>query len=216
MLQKNINNSQIAYEYIRDAIFNGDMKPGTSMTEKWLAEHLQMSRTPVREAMIRLQIEGLITVIHNRAIVTNISPVDIQEVFQLRLLLEPPAAAICAAGCNRKLFAEIRQVTEGLLRGKNYKYSAEIHDLHRVVIESTKNRRWIAFSEHLRNQVIRILNASGNIAGRITLSLKEHLLIIDAIVAGNAKMAEKYMRSHIESNMRSMLDATHFHIIFKE
>lgn len=215
-LKKNIHNSQVAYEYIRDAIIQGDVRPGASLTEKWLGEHLHMSRTPIREAMIRVQFEGLITFINNRAIVTNISPVDIHEIFQLRILLEPHAAAICARGTEKEIWIEIRQITEGLMKKKIQRFSTDIHDLHKIIIESTKNKRWITISNYLRNQIIRLLNASGKVPGRITRSLDEHLLIIDAIIAGDHLMAEKHMRSHIESNMNDMLDAVNFRFIFKE
>ena len=215
-LKKTANNAQIAYGYIRDAIFTGEIKPGSAVTEKWLGEHLQMSRTPVREAMIRLQYEGLITVINNRAIVTTISPVDIQEIFQLRLLIEPQAAAICVQRIEKEKMTEIRRFTEGLLKTKSQAYSSDIHDLHRVIIEATKNKRWITVSDYLRNQIIRLLTASENIPGRIARSLEEHLLIIDAIIAGDPLMAESRMRGHIESNMNDMLDTTNFHFIFKE
>lgn len=215
-VKKIVNNVQIAYKYIRDAIFSGEIKPGSSVTEKWLGEYLNMSRTPVREAMIRLQYEGLLTVINNRATVTTISPVDIQEIFQLRLLLEPQAASICVHRIEKEKMMEIRRFTGGLLERKSQTYSSDIHDLHKVIIESTKNKRWITVSNYLQNQIIRLLNMSEHIPGRITRSLEEHLLIIDAIIAGDSLMAESHMRSHIESNMNDMLDAANFHFIFKE
>lgn len=215
-MNKTENNVERAYKYIRDRIFTGEMKPGLSLTEKWLAEHLNMSRTPIREAMVRLQYEELLTVIRNRAIVTTISPVDIQEVFELRLLLEPRAAFLCVDRVEIEKIMEIRSFTEDWLEKRNQTYSPNIHNLHRVIIESTKNKRWIRVSNYLQNQIIRMLNASASIPDRITRSLEEHLRIIDAILAKDRSMAQTHMLNHIESNMRDMLDVANFHIFFKE
>jgi DNA-binding GntR family transcriptional regulator len=215
-LKKTTNNSQIAYEHIADAIFKGELKPGASIAEEWIGKHLNMSRTPVREAIIRLQADGLITVFNNRAMIIPITPVDMQEIFQLRLLLEPYAAAVCVDRIDREKVIELRRFTEELLQRKDPVFVINIHDLHNVIIETTKNKRLIAISKNLQGQVARLLNISGRIPGRITHSLEEHLVIIDAVLAGDRLMAEEHMRNHIQSNMNDMLDAGNFHFIFKE
>ena len=184
-MKKKINNGQVAYDYIRKAIYKADLKPGSHVTEKWLGENLNMSRTPVREAMIRLESEGLITVINNRAIVTTVSPVDIHEIFQLRLLIEPYAAAMCVNRVKKEKIMEIRKFTKKLLEQKKQTYAEDIHDLHRLIIESTGNRRLINIMNNLNNQIIRLLNPSGYIPGRVIRSLDEHLQIIDAILASD-------------------------------
>jgi len=213
-LRKKINNGQVAYDYLRNAINKADLKPGSPVTEKWLGENLNMSRTPVREAMIRLESEGLITVINNRAIVTAVSPVDIHEIFQLRLLLEPFAAAMCVNRVKKEKIMEIRKFTKKLLELQKQTYAEDIHDLHRIIIEATGNKRLINIMNNLNNQIIRLLNPSGYIPGRVMRSLGEHIQIIDAILAGDASMAEKQMRNHLESNMKDLMDAANFHYIF--
>jgi DNA-binding GntR family transcriptional regulator len=213
-LRKKINNGQVAYDYIRNAIYKAVLKPGSHVTEKWLGENLKMSRTPVREAMIRLESEGLVTVINNRTIVTTVSPVDIHEIFQLRLLLEPYAAAMCVNHVKKEKVMEIRKFTKKMLEQKKQTYIEDIHDLHRLIIEATGNKRLINIMNNLNNQIIRLLNPAGYIPGRVIRSLEEHLQIIDAILAGNPSMAEKKMRYHIESNLNDLMDAANFHYIF--
>ena len=215
-MSRSRNNGQKAYEYMRDAICKGELKPGSPVTEKWLGENLSMSRTPVREAMIRLQSEGLITVINNRAIVTNVSPVDIYEIYQLRLLLEPHAAAICIDRVDMGKLKEVRSFTEGLVAKGRETFTEDIHDLHSIILDSTGNKRLIVIMKNLHYQIIRLLNATGGIPGRIPRSLDEHLLIIDAILSGDPALAEKQMRCHLESNMKDTLDAANYHLIFKE
>lgn len=213
---KKTANNQIAYEFLTDAIFRGELKPGASITEEWIGNHLNMSRTPVREAIIRLQADGLITVVNNRAMITSVTPVDIQEIFQLRLLLEPYAAGVCIGMIDREKVIEIRRFTEELQHKEDLTFSINIHDLHSVIIEATRNRRLIAFTRNLQGQVTRLLNVSGYIPGRIARSLEEHLGIIDAILGGDRSVAENQMRNHIQSNMNDMLDASNFRFIFKE
>ncbi len=215
-MRKTSNNGQVAYDYIRNAIFKSELKPGSPVTEKWIVDNLNMSRTPVREALIRLESEGLITVINNRAIVTTISPVDIYEIFQLRLLFEPFAASVCVKRIEKEKVKEIRKITVKLLEQKKQVYTNDIHDLHRLIIDSTGNKRLIGIMNKLDNQSIRLLNPAGYIPGRINRSLEEHIEIIDAILAENPAMAEKKMRNHIESNMGDLLAATNFQYIFKD
>jgi DNA-binding GntR family transcriptional regulator len=93
-------------------------------------------------------------------------------------------------------------------------YAEDIHDLHRIIIEATGNKRLINIMNNLNNQIIRLLNPSGYIPGRVMRSLGEHIQIIDAILAGDASMAEKQMRNHLESNMKDLMDAANFHYIF--
>jgi DNA-binding GntR family transcriptional regulator len=215
-LKKKPSSNQIAYEFITDAISRGELKPGASITEEWIGSQLSMSRTPVREAIIRLQIDGFITVVNKRAMVTPISPVDIQEIFQLRLLLEPYAAAACIDLIDREQIIEIQKFTKELSQKNNVAFSINVHDLHNLIIESTRNKRLIAIVKNLQGQITRLLNASGQIPGRIAHSLEEHLVIIDAILAGNRSMAESSMRDHLQSNMNDMLDAGNFRFIFKD
>jgi GntR family transcriptional regulator, rspAB operon transcriptional repressor len=215
-LKKTTNSNQIVYEFITDAISRGKLKQGASLTEEWIGSQLNMSRTPVREAIIRLQADGFITVINNRAMITPITPVDIQEIFQLRLLLEPYAAAACIGMIDREKVLEIQNFTKELYRKNKVTFSINIHDLHNLIIESTRNKRLISIVKNLQGQVTRLLNVSGRIPDRIAHSLEEHLVIIDAILAGDRPSAEQSMRNHIQSNMNDMLDAGNFHFIFKD
>ena len=215
-LREKINSGQVAYDYLRNAIFNADLKPGSHVTEKWLGENLNISRTPVREAMIRLESEGLVTVINNRTMVTTVSPIDIHEIFQLRLLLEPYAAAMCVNQVKKEKVIEIRKFTKKMLEQKKQTYIEDIHDLHRIIIDATGNKRLINIMNNLTNQIVRLLNPSGYIPGRVIRSLAEHMQIIDAILAGDPVMAERKMRNHIESNMKDLMDAANYQYIFKE
>ncbi|MEW6334670.1 MAG: GntR family transcriptional regulator [Thermodesulfobacteriota bacterium] len=241
------NQTRIAYDFIRNAIFRGELKPGTTISEEWLGNHLNISRTPVREALIRLQADGLITVVNNRASVTPITPVDIQEIYELRLLLEPYAARVCIGLIDKGEVRRVRDFTRRLLdetvggpngRGRHVtaaeaegpdiphrgrtpgkrdeERDRHVHDIHELIIGSTRNQRLLTITRTLQGQINLLLNAAERIPGRIVQSMEEHLCLIDAILADDPVKAEEHMRTHIRTNMNDMLNPANFRFIFKE
>jgi len=216
MTRKVLNNGQFAYEYIREAICKWNLKPGAPITEKWLSDHLHMSRTPVREALIRLQSDGLIAVVSNRATVTNVSLVDINDIFQIRLVLEPHATSVCLNQIDMDKLVHLRKSTEDVLALNRQTFDENTHDLHRLIIDSTRNKRLIGFMSTLDYQIMRLLHVSAHIPGRVERSLKEHLPIIDSLLQGDPAMAAQHMREHIESNMKDCLESANFHFLFRD
>ena len=84
-------------DILRRAFFDGNIKGGQSLTEEALSKAYGVSRTPVREALIRLESEGLVTIIKNKgAFVREITPTDVAEIFQLRILMEGYGARLCS------------------------------------------------------------------------------------------------------------------------
>lgn len=211
-----VTNNQRAYELILDAIFKGELKAGAAVTEEWVGGHLNMSRTPVREALIRLQADGIITETNNRSTVTIITPVDIKEIFELRLLLEPYAASLCIGLINKDAMLEIRKHTQAFMEKPDNNDLRNPYDIHRLILESTRNRRLITISNNLQAQIRRIIVTGWRIPGRSKRSLEEHMLLTDAILEDDRVMAEMYMRQHLRSFMNDMLDPGNYHLIFRE
>jgi len=219
------SHKETAYETIRDKIINGQLKPGQSITEEWLSKALNMSRTPVREALIRLQADDLVRIINNKgAMVAEITPRDIAELFQLRVLVEPYAAKICTEfidngeleklKCNLKILQQSELSQTALEEMGTSLY--EVHDLHSLIIQSAGNRRLIKLLNTLQSQILWTLNLERRIPGRIERSLQEHLNIIEALLDGDGDRAEKCMREHLESNMADLLDVNNYKYLFKD
>jgi DNA-binding GntR family transcriptional regulator len=248
-LRKTNNHKKNVSDFITNAISRGELKPGATVTEDWLSRSLNISRTPVREALISLQAEGLIRMVNNRATVTTITPVDIQEIYEIRFLLEPYAARICVGLIDKEQVRKIRDYTRRLLqqtgsddpergtgiqglieaRTREIRESAQglvkqaddnregnIHDIHDLIIEATRNQRLATITRNLQGQIRLLLNAAERIPGRIAQSMEEHLRLIDAILDDDREMAEAHMRTHIQTNMDDMLNAANFRFIFKE
>ena len=215
-MQAKVKNSQVAYDFILNAIFKGELRAGAAVTEEWLGGHLKMSRTPVREALIRLQADGILTDANNRTTVTTITPVDIKEIFDLRLLLEPYAASLCIGLIDKDLVLKIRKHTETLLEKQEEDRSGAPYEIHELILESTRNRRLITITKNLQSQIRRVITLGWHIPGLHRRSLEEHVPILDAILKGDRAMAETHMRQHLRSVMSDMLDQEKYHFIFRE
>jgi DNA-binding GntR family transcriptional regulator len=215
-LQTKVKSSQVAYDFILKAIFKGELKAGAAVTEEWLSRHLKMSRTPAREALIRLLADGILTDVNNRATVTTITPVDIKEIFGLRLLLEPYAASLCIGLIDKDLVRKIRKHTEMLLEKSENDQSGSPYEIHELILESTRNRRLITITKNLQSQIRRVITLGWHIPGLHRRSLEEHVPILDAILNDDHAMAEAHMRQHLRNVMNDMLDQEKFRFIFRE
>ncbi len=217
------SHKEIAYEQIRDRIINGDLKPGQPVTEEQLSHALDMSRTPVREALIKLQSEELVRIVGNRgATVMEITPVDIAEIFQLRLRVEPYAAKACVEFVDRNKLLKIKEELS-MLSQSDLSITAledlgtslyEVHDLHDLIINAAGNRRLAKLLNSLQSQTLWMLNLERRIPGRIERSLREHLNIVNALLAGDGDNAERQMEKHLKSNMADLLDIKNYKYLF--
>ena len=210
------SNKEIAYNIIRDQIINGHLKPGQPITEERLGKDLDMSRTPVREALIRLQFEDLVRIIDNKgATIMEITPVYISEIFQLRVLVEPYAAKTCVEFVEKEKLKKMKRQLESIAPSDLGISLYEVHDLHHLIIQSAGNRRLTKWLSALQSQILWTLNLERKIPGRIERSIGEHLNIINALLEGNGNLAEKRMREHLESNMADLLAVENYKYLFK-
>ena len=109
-LPKNASNKLKAYTLIKEAIINRRYAPGQFLSENELAEDLEISRTPIREALQTLEVEGFLSLVPNRgAQVASISSKDVEEIFELRMLCEQLAAAKLVANNNPIYMSQMRK-----------------------------------------------------------------------------------------------------------
>jgi DNA-binding GntR family transcriptional regulator len=140
-LRKTNNHKKNVSDFLTKAIYRGELKPGATVTEDWLSRNLNISRTPVREALISLQAEGLIQMVNNRATVTTISPVDIQEIYEIRFLLEPYAARVCIGLIDKEQVRKIRDYTLRLLQQGGSNDHRRPTDIQTLIEEKTHEIR---------------------------------------------------------------------------
>jgi DNA-binding GntR family transcriptional regulator len=195
---------QEAYEQIRQEILDANYPAGAPLSEYQLAERIGVSRTPVREALKRLQQEGLVHAVARRGtFVAEIDVEDVVEIYEIRDKLEVFAATMAATRMDREVARRLLAETEVVGRASSARRIAlareeDLH-VHKEIIASTANRRLIQILATLDDQVhrIRALALAGD--PRIEATLREHAAIIGAIIRGDSDAAGDAMRSHLRA-----------------
>ncbi|HTH99086.1 MAG TPA: GntR family transcriptional regulator [Stellaceae bacterium] len=202
--------AQQAYERIFDAIQTGRFAPGMRMKETALTAWLGMSRTPVREAVARLALDGLLSNEAYRGIV--ISSLDRQMVIELFLAREAMEGAAAALAARYATEAEIAALQAVLALGRSVaddpaagvRYNARFHT---EVYGCAHNRYLLKPLKALWSQMALVTKATRRAHGRGDEARAEHEAIVDAIVARDPVAAEEAGREHIRAAQRALLTA---------
>jgi DNA-binding GntR family transcriptional regulator len=193
-----------AYAELRRRILDGELQPQKPLSEYQLAAELHLSRTPVREALKRLEHEGLVRFVHNYgAFVAELSVRDIVEIYQVREQLEGFSARIAAeempAPLVRSLEQELTRAQKLASSGRSQQtFESDVH-LHKQIIQCTKNSRLITFLGTLDDQVHRVRVLSSRSPERLKETVEEHRKILDRIKHHDAEGAQKAMSKHLQA-----------------
>lgn len=202
-----------AYERLKAEILANRLPAGFQATEPEIAERLKMSRTPVREALIRLQGEGLVELIPRRgARVLPVAPNDMRDIYQLLTILEPESAATVArAGVNRRQLAALERATDEMERALDDedldRWAAADDRFHRLLLACNPNDRLTAFVTTLFDQAHRARMVTLRLRNVPRKSTREHRAILKAIQAGDAAKAQKLFRAHRERAAQELVAA---------
>ena len=193
-------------ERLRQQIFNRELEPGSWIDELKLAATWGISRTPLREALKVLATEGLITMkVRRGAYVTEPSTDDVQQVYHLLALLESDAAGEVASRRNPDALAELQALHEQLERQVRQReaFFATNEAFHFKLLELAGNRWRLQIVGDLRK--VMKLNRHHSLfrKGRLSQSLAEHRLIMQALQAGNAQAATRAMREHFDNSLKA-------------
>jgi DNA-binding GntR family transcriptional regulator len=192
---------------IRAGIITGDIRPGTLYSAPAIAQQFGVSATPVREAMLDLTNEGLVEPIRNRGFrVVELSERDLDEIHEIRLLLEvPPVVAV--AGDQELLtdaiVARLRNVCAELERHAESDDVAAMIDLdtkfHNEILKLAGNRRLVELVGRLRHQTLRYgLREAAH--ATLVATATDHQKIVDALLEGDKGKVERVMREHLAAN----------------
>ncbi|KUO72116.1 MAG: hypothetical protein APF77_00830 [Clostridia bacterium BRH_c25] len=202
----------VVYEIIRNAILDGRLEKGKRLMETAIAEDLRISRTPVREAFRKLEIEGLIEYYPKTGTtVKGITMEDIAYIYDVREVLEGLAirqACMLITKEDIKKLWDILDLMEKAINDEDNERLFETHsEYNKIVIGASKNPRLI---EYLSN-IYEYINSFRRIAllynERKSISLKEHIHIAEYIEAGDAINGEEYGREHIRIAKRIFLES---------
>lgn len=202
---------EIVYETLREAIIKQTLRPGERLMEQDLAEEMGVSRTPVREAIRKLELEGYVVMIPRKgAYVAGLSIKDINNVFEMRGALESLAAGLAASRATQE---EIEQMERNLVMEAAHYGSGDLLKtidvdtrFHELIYQASKNSRLQNMLKDLRDQVQRFRMKTLAVPGRMKYALAEHKKIVEAIAAGNVSEARQAAKEHIESAEGALLE----------
>ena len=189
---------------LREAIVRGDLAPNSRLVEADLSRDFAMSRGAVRTALVRLEQEGLVTREHNRgARVRHIGDDEAVEILEARAALEGLAAAeaarrIDARGAKR-LQKALDRHTKLIEAGDLMAASDANAALHEVLLELSGHTTAQQLIRTLKSQTVRFQFRTILVPGRPAVSHREHKAIVDAVLEGKPRQAEKAMRDHLLS-----------------
>ncbi len=192
------------YKQIRDDIIEGRYANGAYLVETKLAEELDVSRTPIREALKQLELEGLVVSTPNRGMmVQGMSGQDIDDIFTVRHLLEGQAAYWAAERIDENSLSRLTEIVELMemyTRKNDVSNLARLDtEFHEVIFSASDSRilRHILSSLHRNTRQVRVNSLSS--PDRPSNSLKEHKAIFEAIERGDAPAAKDAMESHVRN-----------------
>ncbi len=192
----------IVFQTLRNSILCGELAPGERLMETQLGEKLGVSRTPIREAIRKLELEGLVVMVPRKgAQVAPFTKKDIADVLEVRAALEAFAATLaCSRADERDLLKLQLVITEYEFAVKEGDLACIIEkdvEFHAIIFASTRNERLIQISQNMQEQVQRYRVAYLRGVTEGTRVLQEHREILDAIRNKDAIEASRLAEAHI-------------------
>jgi len=190
------------YNKLKKSITYGELSPGQKLSEIALANEMNVSRTPIREAFRQLQMEGYITVSPNKgAYVNKLPPEEIEEIYNIVGLLEGYAAELAAKKINNSELEELRKIQKRLVffasRNRYRDYIKGNTDFHYFITCLGGNNHLIKINTELRTRIYRYRLMSVTIPGYLERYASDHEKIIYAISKKDSNHAKKYMKEHV-------------------
>jgi DNA-binding GntR family transcriptional regulator len=203
-----------AYKVLKEAIVSCKMPPGSIISEDALVEKFRTSRTPIREALLRLQKEGFVEIFpHQGTFVSQISLKDIYEIYQFRLIIESQMIKISRRNLEKTVLERFRNF---FIEFETREFSiAEWvktdRDMHCYIVEASGNDYLRGIYATIMDLIQRMRITSGKMPHRMKETNREHVIILDALLAGEDDKAAELMAAHITSSRDAVLELEDFY-----
>jgi len=197
-----------AYERVLAQIRSGELRPGDRLTETDLAHNLQISRTPVREAIRQLEADGLVAHVPRvGATVRTLDYSEIMELYEMRTVLEATAARMAARAASEIEISELEEINADLAAAigdapRAYDFNRMFHD---TLAKAAKNRFLIKSMQALQKALLILGTSTLADDTRAEQAVSEHEAVLGAIRARDGEAAEACMRTHLEASHRARL-----------
>lgn len=193
-------------EILKEAILDGVLPPSYWLREKELASELSVSRTPIREALRRLSMEGLVVITaHQGAMVVPLTMEDILQVYAVRESLEGLASRLAAKNRTQEHIEQLKEALRQMKeadRGDASELARLNLEFHRIIRQSTKNQFLDRFLLQIEQAVRRFGNTTFEFSEWVEDSIKEHGEIIEAIAEQDGEKAERLATEHMRHARR--------------
>lgn len=197
--------SDKVFEQLKNAILNGELKPGERLIERKLSEKLGISRTPVREAIQKLKSQGLAVQLPRKgAVVSMVTPKEVIDVFNIREVLEGLAARLAAENANKRQVNQLNRIVEEMIKSLEQNNEDELEELHikfhEAVYKASGNEKLYQMLINLQEYIRTYTRVGYSFHGRREEATLEHRQIVREIESHNAGRAEYYAKKHIEKS----------------
>jgi len=197
-----MSQGEAAYAELLESIRSGVFAPGDRLRETDVAARLNLSRTPVREALRRLEADGIVE--HRPrvgAIIRQLSHAELVELYEMRSVLERTAAEMAAKHAGPAEIAALRELNTAIAASAPTRAAALNQDFHRVIYRATRNRFLWDSARALNNALMLLGPTTLDDPARIAVVSKQHSAILDAIEAGDVTAAGEAAQAHLQTSL---------------
>jgi DNA-binding GntR family transcriptional regulator len=200
---RSLSKSREVFERLRDAIWSGDLAPGTPLRESHLAKQLSVSQVPVREALLQLEHLGLVVRVPDRGTtVTKLTRKEILQMMDVRRHLEELAFALAASRIDKeveaKLRAHLRKMKELVAKKDHFGVAEEDFSFHKTVWKASGNEVLEKTLERLCISVYAFVSLKRHAAGDVMNSaVQSHSTLLDALLTRDQKRIRKEIDDHL-------------------
>lgn len=200
----------VVFRTLRQAILTGDMKPGERLLEIQLANKLGVSRTPIREAIRMLELEGLVVMVPRRgAQVAQITEKSMSDVLEVRCALDELAVELACARITEEEKEELREACDAFEKATQ---TGEVHviakadvDFHDIIFKVAGNPRLTQMVNNLAEQMYRYRFEYIKDESQHQMLVKEHRRICESICKGDVEASKTAIKEHIENQEKSII-----------
>jgi len=203
-----MSQGEAAYHRLYEAIRSGDFRPGDRLREIEVAKRLDLSRTPVREALRKLESDGIVE--HRPrlgAVIRTLTPSEVVELYEMRLVLERTAAQMAAKHANDAEIDLLNDLNDQIAAlGDDTQQAAALNqDFHHRIYLASRNRFLLASARGLNNALMLLGPTTLDDDARIKTVSSQHARIIEAIRAGDQTAAGDAAEAHLQTSLRHRL-----------
>ena len=200
----------IVFNNIRNAIISGELKPGERLLENQLSEKTGVSRTPIREALRKLELEGYVEMVPRKgATVAVATQKDIEDVLEIRATLEALAAKLACRYMTESQISSLTAAKNSFMEAADKEnieaMAASDTEFHTIIFSSANNQKLVQLINNLSEQIYRFRIAYLKNKSVLKKIISEHDALLASIIAGDSKLAAMVATKHIENQKNAVI-----------